>query len=218
VYLCWSPHGFPSSTRGWYSAFPVGLLAGLSTGSLTGRGRHLVFVLVGTLVVIFVWTAVTPNGESNAALDLFVMGFLGPLVSVSVAIGIWLGNRLGNPLRRELDEFGQATFYLRKILWPVIGYTFVYLSIIVVFAGFFAAACRLDPKGSFGINECVSFWEFFYFSLNTITGLEYSDLKPYSSPLTKTLASLEVVIGIGWTVIVFAAVLLSVQDKREPKP
>jgi len=95
------------------------------------------------------------------------------------------------------------------MLMPMLGFMVVYLAIVLVSAGYFASAYRLDAVGAFGTEAKdvhPGFWDFAYLSLMTITTLGYSDLRP-SSAATKLVASLEVAAGIGWLAVGLAGII-----------
>jgi len=93
------------------------------------------------------------------------------------------------------------------MLVPVVGFALGYLLFALVFAGLFAAIYRADPNGAFtGIPTNPSFGDFLLFSVNTISAAGHSDIEA-GSQLTRTIASIETIAGIGWTVVVFAGVI-----------
>jgi voltage-gated potassium channel Kch len=63
-----------------------------------------------------------------------------------------------------------------------------------------------------GLPKDATFLDYLYFSLMTITSLGYGGVEPASAP-TRLLVSLEVLVGIGWMVIVFAAVVAYLEGR-----
>ncbi len=57
-----------------------------------------------------------------------------------------------------------------------------------------------------------NFWQFFYFSFVTLATLGYGDITP-KSDLVKGLVIIEVVLGVGWVTVIFAAVIAHLQSK-----
>jgi uncharacterized membrane protein len=88
-------------------------------------------------------------------------------------------------------------------------------SVIVVFFGeVFAAVWRLQPT-AFGPDlKNPHFDDFLYFSVVTAATLGYGDIKPVTG-LARSLACVEVAIGIGWITIVFAAVQAVIQTRMK---
>ncbi|HLZ22355.1 MAG TPA: ion channel, partial [Ktedonobacterales bacterium] len=138
------------------------------------------------------------------------------LSAVALVFGALVGSILTrNELKTSFRAFRDATtiwFTARRHL--LVSYTLGYLSVIVVFFGVYVAGFWSDPRDAFRrMDESshlvtialepgrdVPFAELFYFSMNTIAPLGYSELRPFS-PAMRLAAFSELTFGIGWTVV-----------------
>jgi Ion channel len=129
--------------------------------------------------------------------------FLALLISTNLAwfLGEWLRPRL-----RVLV----GVFRILQQMWEaLLAFLLGYAAIIFIFACFYAAAWQHNRVSAFqGINLISpvppSFGQFVYFSVVTMATLGYGDVIP-SDALTRTLACIEVVIGVGWVTVVLSA-------------
>jgi len=216
---------------------------GLSTGLIAGFSTTLTFdlteiVLFGSLAALATGLGSTLAVESEidrrrlsfVVLLGFFMGItmsagfiysrgLWEALPVTVAlvatstIGVPLGTLIGLWLRPRLVKFADVWLYLREMGVFLIGFAIGYLSIALIFAAWFWSIWKVSPIGSFnGLPSNPKFGHFFYFSVITIGTLGYGDITP-ASPLARALAVCEVVIGIGWITVVFAAVMSHLQPR-----
>jgi Ion channel len=132
-----------------------------------------------------------------------VIIFLAVLISTNLAwfVGEWLRPRL-----RVLV----GVFRILQQMWEaLLAFLLGYAAIIFIFACFYAAAWQHNRNSAFqGINLISpvppSFGQFVYFSVVTMATLGYGDVIP-SNAVTRTLACIEVVIGVGWVTVVLSA-------------
>ena len=89
------------------------------------------------------------------------------------------------------------------------GYALGYGFLTVFFAAVYASLYRWNSDAFKSIPAQFKFVDYWYFSLSLLTTLG-SDVVP-SSPAAKIVVALEVLTGIAWTVVVFAAVLTTAQ-------
>ncbi len=128
---------------------------------------------------------------------------LAVLISTNLAwfVGEWLRPRLRVLL---------GVFRILQQMWEaLLAFLLGYSAIIFIFACFYAAAWQHNRASAFqGINLISpvppSFGQFVYFSVVTMATLGYGDVIP-SDGLTRTLACVEVVIGVGWVTVVLSA-------------
>jgi hypothetical protein len=100
---------------------------------------------------------------------------------------------------------------------PIGSFALGYLVIAFIFAGLFSSVWRGDLTAFKGLPEHPHFIDFVYYSVMTISTTGYGDVTPQSSS-AKVLASTEALVGLAWTIVVFAAVLTVVQRRLEPQP
>jgi hypothetical protein len=129
-------------------------------------------------------------------------------------LGVELGELIGRSLRRWVLALEGVWEIARQMGPPIGGFVLGYLVIASVFAGLFASVWRADSAAFKGLPEHPSPADFAYHSVMTISTTGYGDVAPQSPP-AKILASAEALVGLGWTVVVFAAVLTVVQRRLE---
>ncbi len=132
-------------------------------------------------------------------------------------IGVFAGSWSGRKLRPWIAAFDDVWKTLKSLGAPLGSFVIGYAMIVLFFAEVFAAIWRLQPY-AFG-KELMNprFGDFLYFSVVTAATLGYGDIKPVNG-LARSAACIEVVIGIGWITIVFAAVQTLFQKRLAEKP
>lgn len=130
---------------------------------------------------------------------------------------------LATQARRAMIDMGGAFAYVKVMLWPAVAFALGFFGIVIWFAAMYASLFRVDDAAFSGAATS-NFWDFLYFSLLSIAGLDASGLQAVS-PLAKTFVAIEVVAGIGWIVVVFAGVIAYVEPRfrvlhqmRQPDP
>lgn len=119
--------------------------------------------------------------------------------------GIWLGLLLGNSVKNWIVALKPTFELLKKLGTTLIGFAAGYLTLIVLFATFYAALWRLSGAQSFGgLPATPNFDVFLYFSLVTATTIGYGDITP-QTPFARLLAGTESLASLAWTLVVFAA-------------
>ncbi len=113
-------------------------------------------------------------------------------------------------LRPRLEVYGQLAAYLRVMWVPIGGFALGYLTIIFLFAGFYGTLERFRP-GSFadagtGIADWVSFAFF------TALAQDYAAIVPVSAS-ARMLVGLHLILSVGWALVLFAAVMTSIEPK-----
>lgn len=127
--------------------------------------------------------------------------FFSVLVATNLmwALGAWLKPRL-----RVLS----GVFRILQQMWEALAAFLVgYAAIVFVFACFFAAAWQHNHASAFRgvvVGTSPRFGDFVYFSVITMSTLGYGDVYP-SDGLTRSLACMEVVLGVGWVTVVLSA-------------
>lgn len=138
------------------------------------------------------------------------------LVVSGIFIGNDLGERIGRSVRQWLLALNKVWDVARRMGPPIGAFAFGYLVIAFIFAGVFASIWRADSTAFKGLTEHPAFIDFVYYSVMTITTTGYGDVAPQSPP-AKIFASAEALIGLAWTVVIFAAVLIVVQRQFQPQ-
>jgi Ion channel len=129
------------------------------------------------------------------------------LFSVLFATNLtWL---LGEWLKPRLQTLAGVFRVLQQMWEALLAFVLGYAAIIFIFACFYAAAWQHNRTTAFqGVNlipsRPPSFGQFIYFSVVTMATLGYGDVIP-ADALTRTLACVQVVIGVGWVTVVLSA-------------
>jgi hypothetical protein len=153
--------------------------------------------------------------NDSTTVSQFFLVWLGPPCAFAVGqvLGLFL-NRCIPPLM----DVGHEITYLGRVLG---GYAFGYLVITAVFAGLYASAVKLDMRALNGVVE-FRFVDYWFLSTSILTTLG-STVEPITAT-AKIIVAIEVLLGVAWTVVVFAAVLSAFQkrhalvDNSAPKP
>jgi voltage-gated potassium channel len=138
--------------------------------------------------------------------------------SLLVVSGVFIGNELGEQMGRSVRQWLLAlksVWDVARRMGPPLGaFALGYLVIAFIFAGLFASVWRADSNALKGMTEHPGFTDFAYYSVMTMTTTGYGDVAPQSHA-AKILASAEALIGLAWTVVIFAAVLVVVQQRLQ---
>jgi len=115
-------------------------------------------------------------------------------------------------LKPRLRMYGQLADYLRVMWIPVGGFAVGYLTIIVVFSGFYGMLERFHP-GAFadpgtGIVDWLSFAFF------TALGQDFITITPVSVA-ARMLVGVHLILSAGWALVLFAAVMTSIRPKLD---
>lgn len=177
------------------------------------------FAVFYVLLTVYMMTA--PFSRSRSLGFRTLMGLIDAAFAMTLGFSAFIGLCLGVPLGRFLRDklrpgllaLNDTVPYLREMVAPLIGFALGYLLIAFMMGNIFWAIWRLDPCCAFkNLSVTPSFGDFFYFSIVTIATLGYGDITPLSR-LAKGLASAEVVLGIGWVTVVFAAIVARLQPR-----
>lgn len=90
----------------------------------------------------------------------------------------------------------------------------VYLFLVLAFGGWYRALYRLDHAAFGDIPAGAGQWTFVYFSLVTMTSFAPDPLTP-GSGAAQFLVAAQVVVGLVWTVLVFAVAVAALAPEFE---
>ena len=167
---------------------PIGVAWGMFTGELEeGRGLSGIYLVLGIFAV------------GGMSVGLTAVSFL-------------LGRAVIEWLQPRIRVYGYLADYLNVMWVPIGAFAVGYLTIIVLFAGFYGMLERFQP-GAFadagtGITEWLSFAFF------TALGQEFAAAKPVSVG-ARVLVGVHLIISAGWAVVLFAAVMSSIGPKLD---
>ncbi len=169
-------------------AVPVALAVGVATGQLDeGRG------LPGLYLAVAIAATVATSAILPAA--AFVLG--------RAAID-WLEPRL--------RVYGHMADYLRVMWVPIGAFAVGYLTIIVLFAGFYGMLERFQPGAFADAGDGIGAWLSFAFF--TALGQEFASAAPVSAS-ARLLVGVHLILSAGWAVVLFAAVMSSIGPKLD---
>lgn len=133
------------------------------------------------------------------------------LVALSAAAFL-LGRVVITWLQPRLRVYGHLADYLRVMWVPIGGFAIGYLTIIVLFAGFYGMLGRFSPVGFEGAAEGAGITDWLSFSFFTALGQDFIAVVP-ASVGARVLVGAHLILSAGWAVVLFAAVMSSIGPK-----
>lgn len=124
-----------------------------------------------------------------------------------------LGVMVGKFLKPRIKLYRQFLPYLSVMKDAAIAFAVGYLFIGILFAVFYACDWRFSGGNTLKLPDersPATFFDFVYFSFVTIATVGYGDILPLSK-FSRILVVAEVIIGIGWITVVFAAITAYLQ-------
>ena len=203
----------------WFSwtALMAGLLSHRREGWRDNRPPWLLAVGAAALPVLLVVgmaTGVVDEGRNLAGTDL-ILAIVLALVLQFVALpaaAFLLGRAVITWLQPRLRVYGYLADYLGVMWIPIGAFAVGYLTIIVLFAGFYGMLERFQP-GAFadagtGIIEWLSFAFF------AALGQDFTTRAPISVS-ARVLVGIHLILSTGWAVVLFAAVMSSIGPRLD---
>ncbi len=131
-------------------------------------------------------------------------------LALFVCLGVPVGLALGRWLRPSILIYEDLITYLRAMTGPIVAFIVGYMLLSFVFAGFYFAVWRANSAAFVGGESTRTFGDFLYMSFMVCTTVGYSDVLPVSD-IARTLTATEALLGVGWTTVVFAAIVSNLQ-------
>ena len=189
----------------------VGLLCHRREGWRDARPPRLLFL--GAVALPAVLIVLLALGVADEGAGIWDMAVLVPLALVVLpAAAFLLGRAAITWLRPRLQVYGQLADYLRVMWVPIGGFAVGYLTIIVLFAGFYGMLGRFDPAAFGGAGEGAGITEWLSFSFFTALGQDFITVVPASIG-ARVLVGAHLILSAGWAVVLFAAVMSSIGPK-----
>ena len=138
-------------------------------------------------------------------------GLTALLLVVAPAVSFLVGRAAITWLQPRLQVYDRLTDYLRVMWVPIGGFAVGYLTIIVVFAGFYGMLERFRP-GAFTDGGGITDW--LSFSFFSALAQDYSTIVPVSMS-ARVLVGTHIILTVGWALVLFAAVMSSIQPRLE---
>jgi hypothetical protein len=137
------------------------------------------------------------------------------IITIAVFITTNLCWAFGAWLKPRIAVLGNIFRILRQMWEALAAFVLGYAALVFIFACFYAAAWQFRPTTAFRGVDAVhhpSFADFVYFSVVTMSTVGYGDVIP-ANAITRSLACIEVVVGIGWVTVVLSAAAALVRPK-----
>ncbi|MYA34869.1 MAG: hypothetical protein F4164_06930 [Gemmatimonadales bacterium] len=114
--------------------------------------------------------------------------------------------------RPRFRVYGGLSDYLRVMWVPIGGFVIGYVTIIILFAGFYGTLEHFSPGAFADAGTGIVDWLFFAF----FAGLaqDFATIAPVSVG-ARALVGLHLILSAGWVVVLFAAVMTSIGPKLE---
>ena len=200
-------------------ALPAGLLSYRSEGWRDRRPPLPLILGVVALAAAFAFltaTGVLEEGRGQSGLSLVLVIAYGlSFIGVVLPVGAFLIGRTAIAwLRPRLSVYGHLIDYLRVMWVPIGGFAIGYLTIIIVFAGFYGMLERFSPGAFGGAGASAGITDWLSFSFFTALGQDFLTVSP-DSVGARLLVGVHLILSAGWVVVLFAAVMTSIGPKLE---
>ena len=200
-------------------ALPAGLLSHRREGWRDRRPPLLLILGVAALTAGFALmmaTGVLVEGRGHSGLSLaLAIGYSLGIVGLVLPVGAFLlGRSAITWLQPRLGVYGHLADYLRVMWVPIGGFAVGYLTIIVLFAGFYGMLERFSPGAFSGVESGAGITDWLSFSFFTALGQDFLTVSP-DSVGAKMLVGVHLILSAGWVVVLFAAVMTSIGPKLE---
>ena len=207
--------GLPGVVTALFLMPSMALIVGFFSRNATGQrySRPPAWLLAGTValsVVIFAGDRIFTEAPSSVWILVATIA----LTQYSIPTVMFLSGRAAATwLEPRLRVYAQLTEYLRVMWIPIGGFAAGYLAIILVFAGFCGMLERFTP-GAFNGGAEAGIGDWVSFSFFSALTPDYTSIKP-TSAAARVLVGLQAVLSVGWALVVFAAVMSSIQPQLE---
>jgi hypothetical protein len=147
-----------------------------------------------------------PGPSEMLAVGLIVLVPAVPLTGGGTIVGYRIGALLGRLIRPGFESLLASAHYFEPLIWPSVGFAIGYLSLAVIFAGYYAvlnqanpAAFKVDPDGG-----TATLSELAYFAIMNQLTLENYRIQPlaWSARIAVIVHGL---LTVGWNLLFFAA-------------
>ena len=203
---------------------PTALIAG-SYGQIASRRRFRppALLILGSLAM---WTSVILLAAheferssiriNNVPISPFLIStFYIVVCMLIVPVATFLAGRAAAVwVKPRLRVYRQLTEYLRVMWVPIGSFAIGYLTLIVLFAGFYGMLGRFSRDAFAGDGNATGIVDWIAFSFFTSLARDYSEIIPQSLA-ARALVAGHLVLSIGWGLVVFAAVMSYIQPQIE---
>ena len=128
------------------------------------------------------------------------------------AAAFLLGRAATTWLQPRLRVYAHLADYLRVMWVPIGGFAVGYLTIIVLFSGFYGMLAHFRPGSFSGAGAGIADWLSFAFF--TALGQDFTTVAPVSVT-ARVLVGAHLILSAGWALVLFAAVMSSIGPKLD---
>jgi hypothetical protein len=206
----------------WTTLAVLSISAGLGGGALVGstfgegaslqseRNLKVAALLMGAGLGFSGGLVVSVVNDSPSLMLKAAFLLIGALVGCATAIP---GRALGLWFRPAVLFFDQLWPYLREMGIPLAAFAVGYFCLTVAFGGFYGALWHSNPRAFDGLPPVPRFWDFVYFSL--LTASTANTVIVARSQGAQLLVAIEVILGLGWLIVVFGALSAHLAPRLE---
>ncbi len=145
-------------------------------------------------------------GWTEAIVQTLIMQVLVPVFALLLGVG------LARWLKPRLAVYDELVEYLRVMYVPIGAFSIGSAFIVLVFAGIYGSLFKLwsGHFGAMASDPTTSDWIFF--AIYTSVAADFSAITPASN-VAHLMVATQVVVGIGWALVMFAAVMTLIQSR-----
>ena len=188
--------------KGWGDARPPRLLL-------------LAAIVVLVLEAVLIASEINVRGVSGTAAIVVLLALVlaGAVVLIALpAAAFLLGRTAITWLQPRLRVYAYLADYLRVMWVPIGGFAVGYLTIIVLFSGFYGMLEHFRPGAFGGAGAGIDDWLSFAFF--TALGQDFTSVTPVSLG-ARVLVGTHLILSAGWALVLFAAVMSSIGPKLD---
>ena len=182
--------------------------------------RPPLLLLLATILIVVLGALMTAgeirvSGVSGIPAMVVVPAFV--LIATLALLGLpaaafLLGRAAIIWLQPRLRVYGHLAGYLRVMWVPIGGFAVGYLTIIVLFAGFYGMLEHFRPGAFSGAGAGIADWLSFAFF--AALGQDFATVAPVSVS-SRMLVGAHLILSAGWALVLFAAVMSSIGPKLD---
>ena len=198
------------------TALAAGLLSHRRTGWRDTRPPLL--LVIGPVSIALVIFAGMYSGEftdayglSDIQLALWSSVFVAEVAAVTVVVFL-IGRWTMSWLEPRLRVYGYLSDYLSVMWMPIGAFAVGYLTIILLFSGFYGMLDRFQEGAFEYAGSGIADW--ILFSFYTSLGQEFGSAVPVSVA-ARILVGLHLILSAAWAVVLFAAVMSSIGPRLD---
>ena len=199
-----------------WNALIAGLVSHRREGWRDDRPPLLLVIGAAALAIVLIVAVATGRFEEGRGLSgIHLVAMIGFLLAVTVAVpaaAFLLGRTVVIWLEPRFRVYGYLVDYLRVMWVPIGAFAVGYLTIIVLFAGFYGTLARFQPDAF--ANPATGITEWLSFSFYAAVGQDFLTTAPVSVS-ARILVGTHLILSAGWAVVMFAAVMSSIGPRLD---